>query len=75
MSVACDRVKFTFTFILNVMHHSVGMSHIRPIIIIIIIIIIISGCAAQRGLWPPHHTRFHDHTQRRTTVGRIPLDE
>jgi hypothetical protein len=34
-----------------------------------------SGSAAQRGLWPPCTTRFHDHTQRRTTVGRTPLDE
>jgi hypothetical protein len=37
--------------------------------------IIFSGFAAQRGLWPPRHTRFLDHTQRRATVGRIPLDE
>jgi hypothetical protein len=33
-----------------------------------------SGFAAQRGLWRPRITRFHDHT-RRTTVGRTPLDE
>jgi hypothetical protein len=48
------------------------------IIIIIIIIItttIISGFAAQRGLWPPRITRFFEHTQRRATVGRTPLDE
>jgi hypothetical protein len=31
--------------------------------------------AAQRGLWPPVTTRFVDHTQRRATVGRTPLDE
>jgi hypothetical protein len=37
--------------------------------------IIFSGSAAQRGLWPPRHTRFLDHTQRRATVGRTPLDE
>jgi hypothetical protein len=30
---------------------------------------------AQRGLWPPRTTRFRDHTQRRATVGRTPLDE
>jgi hypothetical protein len=36
-------------------------------------IIIFSGSAAQRGLWPPRHTRFLDHTQRRTTVGRTTL--
>jgi hypothetical protein len=45
------------------------------IIIIIIIIIIFSGSAAQRELWPPCHTRFLDHTQRRATVGRTPPDE
>ena len=33
-------------------------------------------CAAtQRGSWPPHSWGFLDHTQRHTTVGRIPLDE
>jgi hypothetical protein len=31
--------------------------------------------AAQRGLWPPRITRFLDHTQRRATVGRTPLEE
>jgi hypothetical protein len=40
---------------------------------IIIIIIIFSGSAVQRELWPPRHTRFLDHTQRRATVSRIPL--
>jgi hypothetical protein len=43
--------------------------------IIIIIIIIISGSAVQLGLWPPHTTRFLDHTQQCATVGRTPLDE
>ena len=33
------------------------------------------GAAAQRGSWPPHSWGFLDHTQRRTTVGRTPLDE
>jgi len=33
------------------------------------------GAATQRGSWPPHFLRFLDHTQRRTTVGRTPLDE
>jgi hypothetical protein len=47
----------------------------KCIIIIIIIIIIISGTAAQRGLWPPRHTKFLDHTQRRATVCRALLDE
>jgi hypothetical protein len=27
------------------------------------------------GLWPPRYMRFLDHTQRRATVGRTPLDE
>jgi len=35
----------------------------------------ISGVAAQRGPWPPNSLGFLDHTQRRTTVGRTPLDE
>jgi hypothetical protein len=39
------------------------------------ITIIFFGSAAQRGLWPPRHTRFLDHTQRRATVGRTPLEE
>jgi hypothetical protein len=32
-----------------------------------------SGTAAERGLWDPRHTRYLDHTKRRTTVGRTPL--
>jgi hypothetical protein len=42
---------------------------------IIIIIIYFSGSAAQGGLWPPRITRFLDHTQRLSTVGRTPLNE
>jgi hypothetical protein len=34
-----------------------------------------SGSASHRGLWPPRSTRFRDHTQRRATLGRTPLDE
>ena len=33
------------------------------------------GAATQRGSWPPHSWGFLDHTQRRATVGRTPLDE
>jgi hypothetical protein len=33
------------------------------------------GAATQHGSWPPHSWSFLDHTQRRTTVGRSPLDE
>jgi len=33
------------------------------------------GAAAQREPWPPHSRGFLDHTQRRVTVGRTPLDE
>jgi hypothetical protein len=33
------------------------------------------GVATQRGSWPPHSWGFLDQTQRRTTVGRTPLDE
>jgi len=36
---------------------------------------IFCGAATQRGSWPPHSWGFLDHTQRRTTVGRTPLDE
>jgi hypothetical protein len=39
---------------------------------VILLLLIFSGCAAQRGLWPPRHTRFLDHS-RRATVGRTPL--
>jgi hypothetical protein len=34
----------------------------------------VSGIAAQRGLCPPRITRFLDHTQRRATFERTPLD-
>jgi len=33
------------------------------------------GAASQRGSWPPHSWGFLNHTQRRTTVGRTPLDK
>jgi len=33
------------------------------------------GAATQRGSCPPHSRGFLDHTQRRITVGRTPLDE
>jgi hypothetical protein len=39
------------------------------------IYIIFSGPAAQRGLWPPRHLRYLDHTQRHAAVGRFILDE
>jgi len=38
-------------------------------------IFISCGAATQRGSWPPNLRGFLDHTQRRTTVGRTPLDE
>jgi hypothetical protein len=44
-------------------------------IIYLYIYIILSGSAAQRGLCPPRFTRILDHTQRRATVDRTPLDE
>ena len=34
-----------------------------------------SGITALNGPWPPHSWGFLDHTQRRSTVGRTPLDE
>jgi len=33
------------------------------------------GAATQRASWPPHSWGFLDHTQRRTTVSKTPLDE
>jgi len=33
------------------------------------------GAATQRGSWLPHSWGFLNHTQRRTTFGRTPLDE
>jgi len=33
------------------------------------------GAATQRGSWPPRSWGFLDHIQRRSTVGRTPLDE
>ena len=33
------------------------------------------GAATQCGSWPPHSWGFLDHIQRRSTVGRTPLDE
>jgi len=33
------------------------------------------GAATQHGSWPPHSWGFLDRTQRRSTVGRTPLDE
>jgi hypothetical protein len=40
-----------------------------------LLLFIFSGSAAQRELWPSRFTRFLDHTQRRPTVGKTPLDE
>jgi hypothetical protein len=37
-------------------------------------IIIFCGSAAQRELWPLRPRGFREHTQRRATVGRTPLD-
>jgi hypothetical protein len=37
--------------------------------------IFLSDSAAPLGLWPSRTTRFLDHTQRRATFGRTPLDE
>jgi hypothetical protein len=38
-------------------------------------VVFFCGAATQRGSWPPHSWGFLDHTQRRTTVDRTPLDE
>jgi len=38
-------------------------------------IFVFCGAATQRGSWPPHSRGFLDHTQRRATVARTPLDE
>ena len=39
------------------------------------IYLFIFGAATQRGPWPPLSWGFLDHTQRRTTVGKTPLNE
>jgi len=41
----------------------------------ILLLFFLCGAATQRGSWPPHSWGFLDHTQRRTSVGRTPLDE
>ena len=45
------------------------------IIIIIYIFFFCCGAATQCVSWPPHSWGFLDHTGRRTTDGRTPLDE
>ena len=45
------------------------------IYIYIYILFFCCGAATQRGSWPPHTWGILDHTQRRTTVGRTPLEE
>jgi hypothetical protein len=47
----------------------------RPNFIYLFYLFIFPGSAAQRGVWPPRITRFLDHTQRRATVSRTPLDK
>ena len=42
---------------------------------IYVLVFFCCGAATQRGSWPPHSWGFLGHTQRRTTVGRTPLDE
>ena len=49
--------------------------HIYIYIYIYIYILFCCGAATQRGSWPPHSWGFLGYTQRRTTVGRTPLDE
>ena len=44
-------------------------------VFLIIFLFFCCGAATQRGSWPPHSWGFLDHIQRRTTVGRTPLDE
>ena len=45
------------------------------LLVIIYIYFFCCGAATQRGSWPPRFWCFLDHKQRRTTVGRTPLDE
>jgi len=53
------------------------MEHILlvNIYVYIYIYLFFFGAATQREPWPPHSWGFLDRTQRRTTVGRTPLDE
>jgi hypothetical protein len=52
-----------------------GLQHSQRIHITSNLYHFFSGSAAKRGLWPPRPRGFRDHTQRRSTVGRTPLDE
>jgi hypothetical protein len=47
-----------------------------PLLLLLLLLLFILGSsAAQRGLWPPRFMKFLDHTQRRATVIRTPLDK
>jgi len=50
------------------------LGHMTIIYIYIYFFFFCCGAATQRGSWPPHSWGFLDNTQRRTTVGRTPLD-
>ena len=50
-------------------------AHIHTVVMSNYTVIFFCGAETQRGSWPPHSRGFLDHTQRRTTVGRIPPDE
>ena len=47
----------------------------RLLFVCLFVCLFVFGAAAQRGPGPPQSRRFLDHTQRRTTVGRTPLDK
>jgi hypothetical protein len=52
---------------------SINLTLMELILHILLLLLLLLLSLAQRGLWPPRHTRFRDHTQRRATVGRTPL--
>ena len=51
-----------------------GFVNCFPLVLLASFFFIFCGAATQRGSWP-HSWGFLDHTQRRITVGRTPLDE
>jgi len=59
---------------LNPLHLRTGPSFSR-IRYLYVFFFFCCGAAIRRGSRPPHSCGFLDHTQRRTTVGRTPLDE
>ena len=59
----------------KIQFYQVSCSYNHNVVVRFMIFFFCCGAATQRGSLPPHSWGFLDHTQRRTTVGRTPLDE